>query len=86
MPLAEKLKVALPCFQVPYKAGSGVYPTNAGTGIATCTNPTVAAGSSPIGWTTVSPPNDIGLAAALLNTPIKVGARAALGAGISPAS
>ena len=58
---------------LPYLAGSGTYgDTYFGSGVATCTSPPTAAGSTPIAWTNVTPKNDIGLAAALLNRPVKV--------------
>ena len=60
--------------QAPYLAGSGAYGIG-GSGIGSCTAPATtpnAPGSRPLTWTTLSPPNDQGLAAALLNQPVKV--------------
>jgi len=62
----------LQSLQAPYLAGSGTY---AADGISTCTSPTTTAnaiGSKPLGWTTLSPMNDQGLATALLSQPVKV--------------
>lgn len=55
---------------LPYLAGSGSYANN---GRSTCTKPANAAGTGSHSWQGISPMNDVGLAAALLNTPVKIG-------------